>query len=58
MDRFVPLSKKSKKEQKKFHAMQRRTSCVARSSFASPPSASLDKERARLIAHEMHRARK
>ena len=30
MDRFVPLSKKSKKEQKKFHAMQRRTSCVAR----------------------------
>ena len=25
MDRFVPLSKKSKKEQKKFHAMQRKT---------------------------------
>lgn len=25
MDRFVPLSKKSKKEQKKFHAMQRST---------------------------------
>ena len=25
MDRFVPLNKKSKKEQKKFHAMQRRT---------------------------------
>ena len=25
MTRFVPLSKKSKKEQKKFHAMQRRT---------------------------------
>ena len=25
MDRYVPLSKKSKKEQKKFHAMQRRT---------------------------------
>jgi len=25
MDRYVPLSKKSKKEQKKFHAMQRNT---------------------------------
>ena len=25
MDRFVPLEKKSKKEQKKYHAMQRRT---------------------------------
>ena len=25
MDRYVPLSKKSKKEQKKFHAMQRGT---------------------------------
>ena len=25
MDRFVPLDKKSKKEQKKFHAKQRRT---------------------------------
>jgi hypothetical protein len=25
MDRFVPLGKKSKKEQKKFHAKQRRT---------------------------------
>ena len=25
MDRYVPLSKKSKKEQKKFHAMQRST---------------------------------
>ena len=25
MDRYVPLSKKSKKEQKKFHAMQRIT---------------------------------
>ena len=25
MDRYVPLSKKSKKEQKKFHAMQRCT---------------------------------
>ena len=25
MDRFVPLGKKSKKEQKKFHAMQRQT---------------------------------
>ena len=25
MDRFVPIEKKSKKEQKKFHAMQRRT---------------------------------
>ena len=25
MDKYVPLSKKSKKEQKKFHAMQRNT---------------------------------
>lgn len=25
MDRFVPLDKKSKKEQKKFHARQRKT---------------------------------
>ena len=25
MDKYVPLSKKSKKEQKKFHAMQRKT---------------------------------
>jgi len=25
MNKYVPLSKKSKKEQKKFHAMQRRT---------------------------------
>ena len=25
MDKYVPLSKKSKKEQKKFHAMQRST---------------------------------
>ena len=25
MDRYVPLSKKSKKEQKKFHDMQRKT---------------------------------
>ena len=25
MDRYVPLSKKSKKEQKKFHALQRNT---------------------------------
>ena len=25
MDRYIPLSKKSKKEQRKFHAMQRRT---------------------------------
>ena len=25
MDKYIPLSKKSKKEQKKFHAMQRST---------------------------------